>query len=476
MDRTKIICTIGPASSSKAMLRKMIKAGMDCVRLNFSHGTYPEHAEIIKIVRREAKQLGVPVAVMADLQGPRVRTSNLPLAGQTVKKGDPVVLRTGVEETPDGIIPVGYGKLHREVKPGDTILIDEGLIKLKVLSISGRNITCKVVVGGIVTSYRGMNFPNSKLSVSSITTKDKKDLAFALKQEVDWVALSFVRCPEDVAYLRRLIKSREKKLHVKKPTKIIAKIEKREAVTDFDKILEVTDGVMVARGDLGIEMPTAQVPITQKMIIEKCLVAAKPVITATQMLLSMVSNSRPTRAEASDVANAVIDHTDAVMLSQETAVGKYPVETVKTMSKIISDTEESPYDDLILNNHLNQKTAPIDSAISYAAGRLARDVEARAILVATISGYSARLVSRYRPELPIVVAAENEKVRRQLALSWGVIPFVVARCQNVDELIKKVVACAKHHQIIKEGDKVIIIGGQPVGKTGNVNLVKVHQV
>ena len=475
MDRTKIICTIGPASSSGVTIRKMIKAGMDCVRLNFSHGTYSEHAEIIKIVRREAQQLGVPVAVMADLQGPRVRIGSLPSTGHLAKKGSFVVLRAGLKELRDGVLPVGYDKLHREVKKGDIIFIDEGLIKLRVQSVSGRDITSKVLVGGVITSYRGLNFPNSKLSVSSITAKDKKDLAFALRHNVDWVALSFVRCPEDVSHLRRLVKSRENKLHVKKPTKIIAKIEKREAVADFDKILEVTDGVMVARGDLGIEVPTAQVPITQKMIIEKCLTVAKPVITATQMLLSMVDNSRPTRAEASDVANAVIDHTDAVMLSQETAVGKYPVEVIKTMSQIISDTEESPYDDLVLNNHLDRAMMPIDSAISYAAGRLARDVNAQAILVATISGYSARLVSRYRPELPIVVAAENEKVRRQLALSWGVIPFVVSRCRSVDELIKKVVASAKRNRIIKSGDKVIIIGGQPVGKTGNVNLVKVHQ-
>lgn len=458
------------------MIRKMIKAGMDCVRLNFSHGTYPEHAGIIRIVRREAKELGVPVAVLADLQGPRVRTGNLPARGCVAKKGSLVTLRAGGGKAANGVLPVSYNKLHREVKKNEIILIDEGLIKLKVQSISGRNITCKVMIGGSITSRRGMNFPDSKLSVSSITSKDKQDLEFALKNNVDWVALSFVRSAEDVAYLRRLIKRLEKKHNIRKPAKIIAKIEKGEAVTDIDSILEETDGIMVARGDLGIELPAARVPIVQKMIIEKCLTAAKPVITATQMLLSMVENARPTRAEASDVANAVVDHTDGVMLSQETAVGKYPVETIKTMSKIISDTEESPYDDLVFSNHKDQAVMPIDSAISYAAGTLARDVEASAVIVATISGYSARLVSRYRPELPIVVAAENEKVRRQLALSWGVIPFVVSRCQSVDELIRKVVACAKHNRIIKKGDKVIIIGGQPVGKAGNVNLVKVHEV
>ena len=270
-------------------------------------------------------------------------------------------------------------------------------------------------------------------------------------------------------------KTKQNKYKIKQPVKVIAKIEKHEAIKNFNEILEVVDGIMIARGDLGIETPIERVPLVQKKIIEKCMVQAKPVITATQMLLSMVDNPRPTRAEVSDVANAVIDHTDAVMLSQESAVGKYPVETVRTMSEIIKDTEESPYDDLIINNYRGKKI-PIDTAISYAASTLARDVRSSAMLVATISGYTARMVSRHRPELPIIVVAESEKVRRQLALSWGVIPYVLPRCKSVDELINRSVNLALRKKVIKINDKVIVISGQPVGKTGNVNLVKIHEV
>ena len=475
MKRTKIVCTIGPASDKKPVLEKMIKAGMDVARLNFSHGTYLHHALLIRNVRAMAKKIDRPVAILADLQGPRVRVGELPKQGLRLKEGKETVLTTQNSKIVNDHIPVTYRNLHRDVKKGDVILLDDGLLDLRVQKVKGRDIFCRIKTGGVLTSHKGINVPTATLSIPSITQKDKQDLEFAIKHDVDWVAMSFVKTKDDILYLKRLIARLEKKYKIKKPTRTIAKIEKHEAVKNFDSILEVVDGVMVARGDLGIETSIEQVPLIQKMIIEKCLKSAKPVITATQMLLSMVQNPRPTRAEVSDVANAVIDHTDCVMLSQESAVGKYPIETVRTMSEIIQDMEESPFDDLILKE-LNKQILPIDTAISLASTRLSRETQAQAIIVATISGYTARIVSRYRPELPIVVTCASEKVRRQLAMSWGVIPYLISKCATVDELIAKAVRKALQKKIIKKGDKVIIIGGQPVGKAGNVNLVKIHRV
>jgi len=475
MKRTKIVATIGPASRRKAVIERMITAGMDCARLNFSHGTYESHEELITHIRGVAKKIDRPVAILADLQGPRVRVGELPEEGIELKEKKEVTLSTALTKKIDHRIPVTYKNLHKDVKKRDRILLDDGLIILETLNIQGRDIKCKVLSGGTLYSHKGINVPTASLSLSPITEKDKKDLEFAIAHDADWVAMSFVKNAQDILRLKKIIRRLEKKYKIKKPAGVIAKIEKHEAVENFEEILEVADGVMVARGDLGIETPIEKVPLVQKMIIQKCLAEAKPVITATQMLLSMVENPRPTRAEVSDVANAVIDHTDAVMLSQESATGKYPVEAVKTMSEIIADTEESSYDDLIIQNYWG-KIIPIDTAVSYSVCNLCRHVGAKAILVATISGYTARLVSRYRPEVPIVITAESEKVRRQLALSWGVIPYVLPKCKNVDELIVKAVACALRKRIVKRGDKIVIIGGQPVGKSGNVNLIKIHQV
>ncbi len=475
MERTKIVATIGPASKSKTILEKMIMAGMDCARLNFSHGTYESHEELIAHIRGVAKKIDRPVAILADLQGPRVRVGELPKEGVKLKERKEIVLSTNLTKKIDSRIPVTYRNLHKDIKKGDRILLDDGLIILEALNIRGREIKCRVISGGTLYSHKGINVPTASLSISPITEKDKRDLEFAIAHDADWVAMSFVKTADDILNLKKIIRRLEKKYKISRPAGVIAKIEKHEAVKNFDEILEVSEGIMVARGDLGIETPIEKVPLIQKMIIQKCLASAKPVITATQMLLSMVENPRPTRAEVSDVANAVIDHTDAVMLSQESAMGKYPVEAVRTMSEIIADTEESSYDDLIIKNYWG-KPIPIDTAISYSACNLSRHVGAKAILVATISGYTARLVSRYRPELFIVVTAESEKVRRQLALSWGVIPYVMPKCKSVDELITKAVACALRKRIIKKGDKIIIIGGQPVGKSGNVNLVKIHKI
>lgn len=475
--RTKIVCTLGPASQSKNIIKRMVLAGMDCARLNFSHGTYKSHSLLIRNIRQIASDLKRPIAIIQDLQGPKIRVGQLKNGQMRLKKGEEVILAE--KEEGDDFIPVQFKDFYRFVKKGDQILLDDGRYELKVVGVIKKKVKCRVINGGLLFSRKGINIPTTKANISPITKKDIEDLEFGIKNDVDFVALSFVQRVNDILRLRSLIKKFEKRFRSSKKkdisTKIIAKIEKKQAIDNFDKILEVVDGVMVARGDLGIETPLSNVPLLQKQIINKCLSAAKPVITATQMLESMIKNPRPTRAEVSDVANAVIDHTDAVMLSEETATGNYPVAAVKTMSRIISETEISPFDDLALDN-LQQIGIPIDIAVASSACRLAKSVKAKAILAATISGYTARVISRYRPELPIIVTAESEKVKRQLALSWGVIPYLIPRCKNVDELIRKAVGKIKKENLVKKGDKVIIIGGQPVGKSGNVNLVKIHQV
>jgi pyruvate kinase len=472
--RTKIVCTIGPASKDAKILRKMIEAGMDCARLNFSHGKYSDHAELIKYIRQVAADVDHPVAFLADLQGPRVRIGALKKDDIKLEKGKEVILTTDENDKGDKI-PVTYANLHQDVEKGDILLLNDGLLKLEVLKVIDKDIICEVILGGPIFSNKSINVSTATLNIPATTEKDTWDLEFAVKNDVDWVALSFVKDEKDILDLKTRIKKLEEKYEIKEKIKVIAKIEKHEAVKNFDKILAVSDGIMVARGDLGIEMPIEKLPIIQKEIIQKCLIAAKPVITATQMLLSMVENPQPTRAETSDVANAVIDHTDAVMLSQESAVGKFPVETVQTMSNIIKDAEQSSYDDINVYDH-KEEIMPIDVAISLAGSTLARDVKAKAILVVTISGDTARMVSRHRPELPIIVTAESEKVRRQLALSWGIIPYVLPKCNNIDELIEEAVELSLQKKIVEKGDKIIIIGGQPVGQKGNANLIKIHQV
>ncbi len=473
MKRTKIVCTIGPASRNTEVLKKMIKAGMDCARLNFSHGIYAEHAELIKFIRQVAREMDHPVAFLADLQGPRVRIGALKKDGIELKEGSEVILTTSNDSSDK--IPVTYSNLHKDVGKDDILLLNDGLLKLEVIEVIERDIRCKVILGGEIFSNKSINVATATLHIPATTEKDIQDLEFAVKNNVDWVALSFVKDENDILDLKERIKKLEIKYKIKEKVKVIAKIEKHEAVKNIDKILEVSDGIMIARGDLGIETPMEKLPIIQKDIIYKCLKKAKPAITATQMLLSMVENPKPTRAEISDVANAVIDHTDAVMLSQESAVGKYPVETVQTMSDIIKNTEESHYDDVIASER-EKKIISINAAVSMAGSMLARDVRAKAILVATISGNTARMVSRHRPELPIIVTAESEKIRRQLALSWGVVPYVLPQCSNVDELIEEAVKLSLTKKIVKKGDKIIIIGGQPVGLKGNTNLIKIHEV
>jgi pyruvate kinase len=454
----------------------MLKSGMNVARLNFSHGTHAWHGKVIKMIRKLSCELEQPVGIIADLQGPRIRVGELPAAGVKLVPKGKVVLTTNSKNAKNKI-SVTYANLHKDLAPGKRILLDEGLLELKVLQISGKDIFCEVVVGGILTSHKGINLPDCSVSLPPLTEKDKEDLAFAVREGVDWVALSFVSRASEIYDLRYLIKKLEHKMKNPPlaPVRIIAKIEKHEAIRNFDEILEAVDGIMVARGDLGIETPAEEVPLLQKKIIDKCLEAAKPVIVATQMLDSMIRKPRPTRAEVSDVANAVIDHTDAVMLSGETASGAYPVEAVSTMAKIVKETEDSEYDDLVMGT-IMKKIKPIDEAVSRVANILARTVDAKAILAASLSGYSGRIVCRYRPELPILVTTDNERVERQLTLSWGVMPFLLPACHSVEELVDRSLGYIKKNKLVGAGEKIIIIAGEPVGRSGNINLVEIKQI
>jgi len=477
--RTKIVCTLGPASFSEETIRALAEAGMNVARLNFSHGTHEEHAEVIRKIRAVSEASGKTIAVLQDLQGPKIRVGDLPKEGVTLEAGSKVVFTTGEADIKAMKLPVTYDLLHEDVKPGERILLDDGLLSAKVLEVKGREVLCEVIDGGVLTSHKGVNFPESKLSVSAITEKDKADLKFGVSQHVDWVALSFVRTAKEAYDLRYLIKQYEEELGIEHtyefPIRTIAKIEKGEAVRNIAEIIGAVDGIMIARGDMGIEMPAEDVPLIQKKLIDACLAAAKPVIVATQMLDSMIRNPRPTRAEVSDIANAVIDHADAVMLSGETASGKYPVESVAMMAKVIHETEASAYDDLEVRfeNGLAEST---EDAISKVANILVRGVDTTAVLVASMSGDTARIVSRYRPERPVYAATDSDRVQRQLSLSWGVVPFVLPRCRTVEELVDRSVGHLKNIEAVKPGDRIVVVAGEPVGQSGGVNLVEIRDI
>lgn len=476
--RTKIVCTLGPASGTKEKITELVKAGMNVARLNFSHGTHEEHAQMIQLIRSIAAETGEPIAILQDLQGPKIRVGELPERGVELKVGMQVVFTTGKADIPKKL-PVTYAKLHEDVKPGERLLFDDGLMSGKVVKVEGQDVTCEIIDGGILLSHKGINLPDTKVTASSLSDKDEDDVKFGVAQGVDWVALSFVREAKAIYDLRFLMKQYEAELGIKTsvahPIRIIAKIEKGEAVKHIDEIIEAADGIMVARGDLGIEIKAEEVPLIQKRLIDKCLAAAKPVIVATQMLDSMIRNPRPTRAEVSDIANAVIDHTDAVMLSGETASGKYPRESVETMAKVIREAEASIYDNLDDKPavKLNRTT---DEAVSQVAKILAKDVGAKGILVASMSGDTGRLVSRHRPELPIYVATDDDRVQRQLNLSWGVVPFILPKCRTVEELVERSVGHLLQQKRIKKGDKLIVVAGEPVGVSGRVNLVEIREV
>jgi len=478
MKRTKIICTIGPSSQTKETLKKMIKAGMDVARLNFSHGDYSEQKKLINSIKSAAKECGQAVAIMQDLQGPRIRVGTVIKDGIDLSRHDQVVLLYEKKITPAFVarsyknqiktLPVQFKNLFHYAKKNTHILINDGLIDIKVTRVYQEMIFGIVIKPGIVFSHKGINIPSQKIITSAITKKDKEDLLFGLKQNIDFVALSFVNSANDVKQLKKIIKPHHN-------VKIIAKIETKEGVKNFKDILKNSDGIMVARGDLGIEVPPDKVPLLQKDMIRACLKTAKPVIVATQMLDSMILNPRPTRAEVSDVANAVIDHTDAVMLSGESAFGKYPVESVHMMSEIIKETEHSPYDD-VSTHFLATTPYQIAESISANVFDLATENKAKAIVINSISGLSARLISRFRPETNIIVLTSVKKTMYQLALSWGVYAYFLPTYYNLDELLKKSVALVKEKKIVNAGDKIIMVTGHPVGIKRGMNLIKVQEI
>ena len=475
--RTKIVCTLGPASESQETITKMLEAGMNVVRLNFSHGTHENHLLLMQHVRSVSEELGIPTAILQDLQGPKIRVGTLPENGIPFTPGEMVSFDTSLERYAEGIAPVDYKDFHMLVSEGERMLLDDGKMETTIRHIIGTRIDAEVIVGGTLTSHKGINIPDSELHISALTEKDKADAKFGVEYDVDMVALSFVTSAKDILDLRYLIKEYEKELGKTpdQPIHIIAKIERKEAVDNIEEILDVADGIMIARGDLGIEMPAEDVPLIQKRLIDLALKKAKPVIVATQMLDSMQHNPRPTRAEVSDVANAVIDHADAVMLSNETATGEYPVDTVKMMTTIIEETESSAYDDLHMHDDI-RGGSPVDEVMTGLARVLAEEVGAHMILAASLSGDTARLISRHRPELPIVVATSTARVERQMNLSWGVVPFILQPCRSIEELVERSILRMKEQKLTKKGQKIIVVAGEPVGHAGHVNLLEVREV
>ncbi|MFD2116529.1 pyruvate kinase [Paenibacillus yanchengensis] len=470
MRKTKIVCTIGPSSESLENTTKLIKAGMNVARLNFSHGDFEEHGNRIKNIKQANKEHGTSVAILLDTKGPEIRLGTLADEYELIQ-GDEVVLTTENIVGDNKRIPVTYTNLPNDLSVGSTVLIDDGLIGLTVERIEGTEIYCRIVNSGPVKSKKGVNVPGVKISLPGITEKDANDIVFGIEQGVDFIAASFVRKASDVLEIRELLE-RHNASHIH----IISKIENQEGVDNLDEIIEVSDGLMVARGDLGVEIPTEEVPLVQKEMIKKCNRAGKPVITATQMLDSMQRNPRPTRAEASDVANAIFDGTDAIMLSGETAAGRYPVESVQMMARIAERTESAlEYKEIFLKQ-ANAQQMTVTESISQSVANSALELDARAIVTSTQSGFTARMVSKYRPKAPIIAVTTDERVMRHLALSWGVTPLHGAEAATTDEMFEIAVASTLRTNMLSLGDTIVITAGVPVGQAGTTNLVKIHHI
>ena len=465
---SKIVCTIGPSSCNPRILKRLLEAGMDVARLNFSHGTHAEHLKCIQLLRAAASELGKTIAILADLQGPKIRTGAL--AG-----GRPVLLRSGQKFTITTAKILGdstrvnttFLPLPKEVHRGDRILLSDGLIELRVESVRMKDVNCRVVNGGALGEHKGINLPGVKLRVPALTPKDKTDLKFALAHGADYIAVSFVRRPEDVLLAKRLIR------RAKKDTPVIAKLEKPEAIESLEQILKVSDGVMVARGDLGVEMSPERVPVVQKNIIARAREFRRPVITATQMLESMTENPRPTRAEASDVANAIFDGSDAVMLSAETASGKYPVEAVSMMARIIEEAEASITE---FSRPATQEKLKVAETVAELVCHASRELHMKWIVVFTHSGFTARLVSRYRPLVPIVAFSPEAETRRRLALLWGVAPLEIPNLCKVDQLAEISEKRLLEEKLVRKGDVIAIVAGTPMGVRGTTNFMKFHVI
>ena len=465
--RTKIVATIGPATSSPDVLRSLIEAGATTLRLNFSHGTHDDHQRSIRLIRQLSFELNQPVGILQDLQGPKIRLGRFEDGSIVLKTGDRYILTSNLMTGNQTMNCVTYDLLAEEVPAGATILLDDGRVEMRVEEVkrSAGELHCQVVVGGVLSNNKGVNFPGVYLSIKAITDKDRKDLTFGLDQGVDWVALSFVRNPQDVLEIKELISAAGKQVPV------IVKIEKHEAIQEMESILSISDGVMVARGDLGVELPAEDVPILQKRLIATANRRGIPVITATQMLDSMVHSPRPTRAEVSDVANAILDGTDAIMLSNETAVGKYPIEAVKTMAQIALRIEQEPP-----IRQMTDSGRSIPNAISQAVARIAGQLDAAAIMTLTKSGATARNVSKFRPQKPILAITPHVDVARQLQLVWGVKPLLVLDLPSTGQTFQAAVSVAQENQLLQEGDLVVMTAGTLQGVSGSTDLVKVEVV
>jgi pyruvate kinase len=470
MRKTKIICTVGPATSTPETLKALVDAGMNVARLNFSHGDYQFHGKTIEILRNIPTPPEKPLALMQDLCGPKIRLGMLPDQGLMVEEGEEVTFVEQEKGNNIDELPLPLPTLFAMVRVGEPIMINDGRIKLTVIDRDADKIRAKVKIGGKISSRKGVNLPQTHLPVSSITQKDLLDLRFGIQNNVDLVAVSFVRSPQDLEPARRMIEAAGKKI------RIIAKIERREALDYFDDILKVVDGIMVARGDLGVEVPLEQVPLIQKDIIRRSNRAGKPVITATQMLESMISASDPTRAEVTDVANSIVDGTDAIMLSGETAVGKYPIAAVEMMDKIAVETEKSLPDGTLQSYGYQAGSLSVTESVAEAVCRMAYEVGASFILCHTSSGSTAKLVSKYRPKTRIIALTSEEISYRQLALSWGVEPLIIPSASKTEEMLINLIDTVVKMGIAQEGDKVVITSGIPVGKPGSTSLIKVHTI
>ncbi len=465
---TKIVCTIGPASSSPRVLRQMIRAGMDVARINFAHGSYEEHSRNIKTIRQVSRRLGLPVAILQDLPGPKLRVGKLAAEPLRLQRLDAITLTTK-PTTARGKIPVSYPDLPRAVKKGDEIFLADGSIKIEVLRVRGGEVQGRVLNGGDLTSGKGVNLPRLRIRVPAVTKEDVEHLKFGLENDVDIVAVSFVQKAEDVRAARKIAENLGQRIFV------VAKIEKREAVQDLESIVQESNGVMVARGDLGVELNLERVPIIQKRIIHEANKLGKPVITATQMLESMVSSPTPTRAEVADIANAILDSTDAVMLSEETAIGNYPVEAVRVLDRVAQETERFLPKEITPQRRAWREHSQED-ALALAACETALQISASAIVTPTRTGQTARRVSKYHPPLPIIALTSHEKVQHQLLLSWGVHALLTKEFDSSEAIFREAEKAVSAMRLAKTGNRIVIVAGDPKGPTGRTDLLKIHML
>ena len=470
MRKTKIVCTLGPAVDNEAMLKNLMLKGMNVARINFSHGSHEEHKKRVDLFKKVRDNLKLPIPLLLDTKGPEIRIGKFENKEVILKEGEDFTLVNEDMLGDQTKATVTYKDLYNDVKRGSSILINDGLVELEVLEIIDKDIRCRIINGGAIGNNKGVNIPGATINLPSMTGKDIEDIKFGVENDFDFIAASFVRKAQDVIEIKKVLEKNNGG-----DIKVIAKIENREGIDNIDEIIKVSDGIMVARGDLGVEIPVEEVPIVQKLLIEKCYLAGKPVITATQMLDSMIRNPRPTRAETSDIANAIYDGTSAIMLSGETAVGKYPLESVITMARIASKAENSIDYWNSFSRHHTMATNVTD-AIGHATCTTAQDLKAAAIITVTHSGKTAKMISRFRPECPIIATTIYEKVQRQLNLSWGVIPYKVENANSTDELFDTGVDKALESGMVKFGDLVVITAGVPIGISGTTNILKVHIV